>query len=153
MASIVPSSTTLLRSVASGDTFIPLSSVSALSALTAAMLKGWSIYIDQEAMPIAALLTTSALPGVTVTRTGRAAAHGIGATVYMAPSSSFYTCDPVGVPPAGSQPYWINTITGRIWVAQGDEAGPGSANRYWQLQVTTPGTSALGVRTSSVSPT
>lgn len=153
MASIVPASTTVLRSVGSGDTFIPLSSVSALAAISAAALKGWFIYVDQEAMPIAGVVTNSALPGVIVTRTGRAAAHGIGATVYIAPGSSFYRNDPVGVPAAGSQPYWINASAGRVWVAQGDEAGPGSANRYWQLQVTTPGTGALGVRTSSVSPT
>jgi len=47
----------------------------------------------------------------------------------------------------------VNTKTGVIWVAQGDEAGPGSANRYWQPQVVTPGIAAFGVRTLTPAPT
>jgi len=145
MASIIPASTTLAKSVGSSDVFIPLSSVSGIA-------KGSVIYVDLEAMPVAQVVTTGALPGVVVTRTGRAASHGIGATVYYGAPSAFATVDPVGVPPAGSVAWVINTITGRIWVAQGDEAGPGAANRYWQLQTVTPGVGALGVRTSVASP-
>jgi hypothetical protein len=147
MASIIPNSTTLLKSVGPSDTFIPLSSVANIN-------KGDVIYVDSEAMPTSrtAAPVTGAIPGVFVVRTGRAASHGVGATVYTGPPSSFSTVDPVGVPPAGSQAWVINVITGRIWVAQGDEAGPGSANRFWQLQTLTPGIGALGVRTSVASP-
>lgn len=145
MASIIPSFTTLLKSIGSGDTFVPLTSV-------AGIVKGYVLYVDSEAMPVGVVVSNSAIPGVNVARTGRAASHGIGATVYYGPPSSFATTNPVGVPPAGSVAWVINTITGQIWVAQGDEAGPGAANRYWQLQVSTPGIGALGVRTVSVNP-
>lgn len=145
MASIVPNTTTLLRSVGSSDTFIPLSSLTNIN-------KGDVIFMDLEAMPVARLVPGAALPGVIVTRTGRAASHGIGATVYTGNPAVFATNDPVGVPGPGSQPYWINTLTGRVWVAQGDEGGPGAANRFWQLQTSTPGIGPLGVRTTAVSP-
>lgn len=146
MASIIPNATTLLRSIGAADTFVPLTSLTNV-------LAGYVLYVDAEAMPIGRLVTTGALPGVTVVRSGRAASHGIGATVYTGPPAAFATGDPVGVPAAGSQPWVINVLTGRIWVAQGDEAGPGAANRFWQLQTVTPGTGAFGVRTTTVSPT
>lgn len=147
MPSIIPNTTTLLKSVLSSDTFIPLLSVAGIKA-------GDVIFIDAEAMPTDQHKSpyVGTMSGVYVARTGRAAAHGIGATVYTGPASAFATVDPVGVPPAGSQPWVINTKTGVIWVAQGDEAGPGTANRYWQAQTTVPGTAALGVRTFSIGP-
>ncbi len=147
MPSIIPNTTTLLKSVGSSDTFIPLSSVAGIKA-------GDVIFIDREAMPTDQHKSpyVGTISGVSVARSGRAAAHGIGATVYTGPPSAFSTVDPVGVPPIGSQPWWINVTTGVIWVAQGDEAGPGSANRFWQAQTTVPGTAALGVRAFTVGP-
>ncbi len=147
MPSIVPNTTTLLKSVLSSDTFIPLSSISGINP-------GDVVFIDQEAMASNRLnnLVTGNIPGVKVVRTGRAASHGIGATVYTGPPSAFSTVNPTGVPPVGGQPWVINTTTGVIWVAQGDEAGPGAANRYWQAQTSLPTIGALGVRTVTAGP-
>jgi hypothetical protein len=131
MPSIIPNKTSLTSGVATSDTFIYLASVANINI-------GDLLLIDQEVLPTRAYpkvsILTGNLPGVFVTRTGRAATHGVGATVYTGPSSFFQTVDPVGVPPPGSQPYWINVKTGVIWVAQGDEAGPGALNRWWQPQ-------------------
>ena len=148
MASIIPNKTTLLKAVGTADTFIPLTNVANIN-------KGDVIFVDQEAMPtsITKPAQTGNIPGVFVARTGRAASHGPGATVYTGPPTMYFaTNDPVGVPSAGSQPYWINVKTGAVWVAQGDEAGPGSANRFWQLQVSTPGLGPLGIRTTTIAP-
>lgn len=147
MASIIPNQTTLLKSMLASDTFVPLSSVANIN-------KGDVVFVDSEAMPTSSTRpsVTGNVPGVFVVRTGRAASHGVGALVYTGPPSAFVTVDPVGVPAAGSQPWVINILNGRVWVAQGDEAGPGAANRFWQLQTTTPGIGAFGVRTLVASP-
>lgn len=139
-------STQLATSVGPSDTIIPLLSLSGIS-------RGDVLFVDKEAMPISALLSTSNPVAVRVARTGVAAAHGPGALVYTGPPSAFAPVDPVGIPPIGVQPYWVNTRTGAIWVAQGDETGPGALNRFWQLQTSTPGKGALGVRTVTIAPT
>lgn len=138
--------TTTVRPVSSSDTFIPLASVANISI-------GHVLFVDLESMPITRLQTVGALVGVYVNRTGRAASHGPNALVYTAPPSAFYSHDPIGVPPVGVQNYWINERAGRIWVAQGDEAGAGTANRFWQLQTSTPGRGPLGIRTTTITPT
>lgn len=149
MANIIPNQTPLAKSIGSSDVWIPLTSV---SGITVPSDMAW---IDRELIQIDALNTTTTPPQARVRRgiggTG-AVAHGIGSTVITGPPTIFYGSDPIGVPSPGSQPYWINVKTGVIWVAQGDEAGPGAANRYWAPQVVTYAIGALGVRTVSVAP-
>lgn len=139
-------STTLAKSIGTQDTLIPLTSVANIT-------RGDVLFVDQEAMPIKSLITTTSPPQAVVSRTGRSALHGIGATVYTGSPALFYTSDPVGAAPAGQQYYWINTKTGVIWVAQGDEVGPGSATRYWVQQVNVPSIGAFGVRVFTPTPT
>lgn len=146
---------TLARSVGPGDTALPLISGSGIN-------KGDYIFIVDAAgrgefMPIRTLAGVTVMPTnpptIQVVRTGMAASHGPNSLCYTGPPSAFYTVDPVGVPPAGVQPYWINVRTGDLWVAQGDEQGPGSQTRFWQKQIITPGRGALGIRTFTPSPT
>jgi hypothetical protein len=148
MASIIPNQTALAKSIVSADTIIPLVSMANIN-------KGDVLYMDMEAMPTSKTLSpnfTSTPPTVVVARSGRASSHAAGVTVYTGPPSAFVVVDPTGVPAPGSQPWQINTLNGRIWVAQGDEGGPGVGNRFWLLQSTIPGIGALGVRTSLTSP-
>lgn len=148
MANIIPNQTPLAKSIGVSDTLIPLTSVANINANDMA-------WIDRELIQIDAITNNSTPPQIRVRRgiggTG-AVAHGLGATVTTGAPTLFYGSDPIGVPAPGSQPYWINVKTGVIWVPQGDEAGPGTANRYWAPQVVTYGIGSLGVRTVSVAP-
>ena len=148
MASIIPNQTALAKAIVASDTIIPLVSMANVN-------KGDVLFVDSEAMPTSKTVApnlVSTPPAVLVARSGRAVAHGAGALVYTGPPAAFVTVNPSGVPAAGSVAWQINTLTGQIWVAQGDEAGPGAQNRFWQLQSTIPGIGALGVRTSLTSP-
>lgn len=101
--------------------------------------KGDLIWFDREAM-----MVLDAGQNPVIVRRGMAgtiaAGHVSGTTGYAGGPEKFSSVDPVGIPPAfpAANP-WINTRDGRVWVAQGDERGPGVAARYWQLQTTTRG--------------
>ncbi len=143
--------TTLSKAVGptSAEVFIPLASLATIAVND-------QLLVDREQMHVSALVPTVTPPGVRVRRgvSGTiSTSHAPGAIVTTGPPTAFNVTDPVGVPPAGQQPYWINTKTGAIWVAQGDETGPGTLARYWQLQVTTQARGALGIRTTSIVPT
>lgn len=149
MANIIPNQTPLAKSIGSSDVWIPLTSVANIT------LPNDMAWIDRELLQIDAINSTMSPPQAKVRRGigGTAAvSHGLGATVTTGPPTIFYGSDPVGVPAPGSLPYWINVKTGVIWVAQGDEAGPGAVTRYWAPQVVTYSIGSLGVRNVSVSP-
>lgn len=148
-------SVTLARTVQPSDTSIALLSGSGIN-------KGDFIFVVDmagrgEFMPIRTVGGVTVLgtnpPTIQVVRTGIAATHGPNSLAYTGPPSAFYTVDPYGVPPTGVQPYWINVKTGDLWVAQGDEQGPGSLTRFWQKQIITPGRGSLGIRTFTPTPT
>jgi hypothetical protein len=122
-------STTLARTLSATDRRVQLASI-------ANVAKDDLLVIDREAMLV---LDVTRNP-VRVLRgaAGTAAVgHATGQTAYSGTPDQFYHRDPVGIP-AGfpvADP-WINLREGRVWVAQGDEVGPGAAHRRWQLQST-----------------
>lgn len=143
-------STTFNKAIGVADTFIPLTSVANINPND-------FLFADREMMAVDAVLSTVTPPGVRVRR-------GVGGTtasthapaliaVYSGPATAFYATDPIGVPPSGVQNYWINTKTGVVWVAQGDEAGPGTQTRYWQAQTLVQSRGSLGIRTTTPTPT
>jgi len=77
--------------------------------------------------------------------------HATNATVYIGRSDQFYQVDPVGLPPNEMPIYpYINVRTGAIWIAQGDESGPGLQGRVWARVTSTSAAGALGSRVVTV---
>jgi len=146
-ATVTLSSTTLSAAVSSTDSQVKVASTSGLTP-------GIRLWVDQELMSVVSL---GIAPAVNVLRgvDGTVAApHSSSATVTFGRADQFYQSDPVGRPPSviPISP-WINVLNGRVWYAQGDELPNGLTNRWWQLQSATYGTSALGVTTTTLSPT
>lgn len=134
--------TTLSASIAATDQQPTLASLSTLAV-------GDVLVIDREAMAVVRLSPLRVMRGALSTA---AVAHAGGATVYTGSPALFARVDPVGIPSADASSPWINLATGNVWVAQGDQVGPGVNTRYWQLQTTTRTAGALGVRVATVSP-
>lgn len=132
-------------------TLTPRQGIPQLASPSAAAVGG-VLVIDREAMDILAL-TGSGQPrvmrGASVTA---AVEHAIGTAVYIGSRTDLHHTDPVGLPQAGVQAHWFNLATGVLWVATGDEVGPGTAARVWVPQVITRTIGALGVRQKTVTP-
>jgi hypothetical protein len=131
-------STTTTRALSATDRRVQLASIVNVA-------KDDLLVIDREAM----LVLDATRNPVRVLRgaAGTAAvAHVNGQTAYSGTPDRFFSRDPVGIP-AGfplANP-WINLRDGRIWVAQGDQVGPGAGNRRWQLQTTSYPIGSLGI--------
>jgi hypothetical protein len=145
-ATVTLSSTTLAADINGASDMVSVASRDGL-------YPGRRMYVEGELM---AVLDLGPASWVKVRRgvDGTAAApHLSSAAVWIGRADQFYSSDPVGDPPPAIpvSPY-INAENGTIWFAQGDNA-PGGGNRWWQKQVATYGTSALGARTVTFDPT
>lgn len=146
-ATVTLSSTTLVASVGASDQQIKVASTSGL-------IPGLRLFIDGELMEVVSLGID---PWVNVLR-GRdgtpGLAHDSGIAIYVGRADQFYSFDPVGSPPnaIAVSPY-INVTSNNIWFAQGDTLPGERARRWWQRQVTTYSTGALGVRVETRDPT
>lgn len=112
--------------------------------------KGDYLWFDREAMEVldASVNPVRVLRGAAGTAV---ASHVVGTAGYSGPSYLYSTVDPTGIPPVGAPNPWINTREGRVWIAVGDESGPGTLQRFWQLQVIGPRVpGALGIYQPSV---
>lgn len=146
-ATVTLSSTTLAENVSDSAGQIKVAS-------TAGMIPGYRLYLDGELMSVISLAVD---PWVNVLR-GRdgthSAPHQSSSVIYIGRGDRFYEQDPTGRPPAAVPvvPY-INVVNGTVWLPQGDESPSATANRWWQKQATSYDIGALGVRTTTTSPT
>ncbi len=146
MASGDLNNTTLVRALdaRSSNRHVWLGSNTSPTAPTG-IAKGDLVFCDREAMEV---IDASVNP--LVVRRGMAgtvcSSHAPGTLVYTGAPWRFYSVDPQGVPDAYpiANP-WINVRMGRVWVAQGDQAGPGKSARYWQLQTINRSVGAFGI--------
>jgi hypothetical protein len=105
-----------------------------LLASTSGLVPGTRLYVDRELMAVVAIgigKNVKVTRGVDGTSTAR---HSGGTMVVVGRGDQFYTTDP---PPASAyQPAvnpWINILTGKVWVLQGEEEG---IDRQWWQEVT-----------------
>lgn len=122
-------------------------------ASTAGVLPGIRLYVDGELMTVRALGVD---PWVLVIRgqgSTRSQPHASALTVYIGRGDQFYDKDPVGRPPAAIEVSpWINLRNGNVWFAQGDTDPSATADRWWQLALTTYDQGPLGVRVKTSDP-
>jgi hypothetical protein len=125
-ATVSLNTSTLLVTVEPSDNRIQLASTSGLAP-------GVRLFLDRELLAVETLtgIGTEAIVrrGVDGTTASR---HATNTPVYIGRADQFYASDPVGLPPneLPVSPY-INAVTGDIWVATGDESGPGLQGRLW----------------------
>lgn len=144
-ATVTLSSTTFSQTVEPGDSKVIFASTSGLSP-------GVCVFADRELMRIERL---TGLGNEAVVRRGIdgtvSSRHATNATVYIGRGDQFYHQDPMGLPPIVMLVYpYINVRTGVLWVAQGDEDGPGNAARIWAPVTVAMAAGALGVSTVTV---
>lgn len=139
-ATVTLSTTTFNATVEPGDTKLIMGSTSGLAP-------GVHLCVDRELIAIDRL---TGLGNEVVVKRGQdgtaASRHATNTPVYIGRADQFYSTDPVGLPPAvlPVSPY-INVRAGRIWVAMGDDLGPGNAGRIWAEVTTAMSAGALGV--------
>jgi hypothetical protein len=146
-ATVTLSTTTLSAPVDQHVNVISLASTSGVSA-------GKRLFVDGELMQVLRLgVGTQVVVARGVDGTA-GAEHPSNATVYIGDAHQFYSKDPVGRPHVEIpvSPY-INVLNGSVWFARGDTSPSADANRWWQKQTTTYGTSGVGVLTSTLDPT
>lgn len=139
-------STTLARRCDHKTTLVKFSSTSGLTP-------GTCVWVDRELMSVVSLDVD---PWVNVKRGiggSAASAHSPFATVLIGTPDQFFNSDPVGMPDRVTlvSPY-VNVLTGDSWIAVGDDEPTGLDSRWWQKQVTTYGTTSLGIRTQITAP-
>ncbi len=145
-------STTLPVAVGATDGSLPLVS-------TSGIVPGVRLYLADSVASrgeLCAVISLGIGTSVNVRRGAdgtASAAHAAGTTVTIGRADQFYEADPVGMPPpAVLVSPWINVRTGAQWLAQGDEAGAGTALRFWQQVAVTVTPGALGVRVVTQTP-
>lgn len=144
-ATVTLSSTTLADGINDSATRISVASTSGL-------IPGLRLYIEGELLTV---LRLDVDPWVFVTRGvdgTSSSAHSAGALAYIGRADQFYSGPPVGRPQNAIpvSPY-IDVINGKVYFAQGDASA--TQSRWWQLQTSIPGTTSLGVRTTTLDPT
>jgi len=151
-ATVTLASTTLKQAVAAADAAIVLVS-------TAGVVPGLRLYLADSVASRGELVTVVSLglgTTVNVRRGGDGTAtadHAAGSPVLIGRGDQFYATDPVGMPPvAVLVSPWVNVRTGTQWLAQGDEAGPGTGLRFWQAVTTTSVPGVLGGRVTTQTP-
>lgn len=143
------SSTTLAVGVDAAATRIKVAS-------TTGMVANTRLYVG--AYPSGELMRVDRIdvdPWVVVTRGvdgSKVSPHAIGDTVYVGRADQFYSTPPVGRPDGAIavSPY-IDVVAGKVYFAQGD-TGTQSV-RWWVEQTTVRTVSALGVYTTTTTPT
>lgn len=119
---------------------------------------GTGLFIDQELTQVTQILSDPLGVKYRVKRGlggSMAQPHNSQAPVTIGSMDKFYSYDPKGRPrDAVLVSPWINTVSGRIWMPQGDSvpAAPFAAFRWWQDVTNTYGIGPLGVRTQVSSP-
>lgn len=144
-ATVTLSTTTLTYGVDPVASKVTLGSVTGVKP-------GVCLWIDRELMQVRSVsgLVAEVLRG----RAGTAASrHSSSALVTIGNADQFYATDPMGSPASAVlvSPY-INTFSGKVFLAQGDSLPEGQTYRWWQEVTTTYGYGPLGVRTQSSSP-
>ncbi len=139
---------TLTFGIGPGADELQLSSVSGVS-------RGTCLWIDRELIRVVNLVSGSNRVKVARGVGGSSAApHSSSALVTIGRADQFYSVDPVGSPDVVIlvSPY-INTVNGKVFLAQGD-ASPDRQNvRWWQEVTNTYGQTSFGVRTAEAAPT
>ena len=155
-ATVTLATTTLGASLSLTDTIVRLASGTSVTP-------GLRLFVDQELMTVdRAAPSSSNGNSCWIVLRGKGGAgtqqHSSGSTVYIGRADQFYSVDPKGAPSTvvPVSPY-INTFNGNVWLPQGDEAPefPGAGwtpTRWWQLVTFTYGQGALGVRTTTQTP-
>lgn len=139
-ATVSLSSTTFVQTVEPSDSKVVLASTSGITP-------GVRLFADRELMQV---LSLTGVGNEVVLRRGvdgtSASRHATLAPVYIGRADQFYDSDPRGLPPVTLLVYpYINVVTGVLWVAQGDEAGPGNAGRMWAPVTVAEAQGALGI--------
>lgn len=137
--------TTLSQLVGPSDQTFKLASTSGITP-------GTRLYLDRELTSV-----VSVGDGLVTVRRGvdgtAGARHGYNTLITIGRADQFFEVDPLGLPPneLPVTPY-INVLTGVVWVATGDEQGPGVSGRLWQQSTTTSTIGSLGVRVTTTTP-
>lgn len=141
-ATVTLATTTLTEQVSASDTAFKVASTSGLTP-------GVRLYLDRELANIISIDGSSVqvARGVDGTASSR---HASNTPITFGRADQFYDSDPVGLPP-NELPVspWINVLTGSIWLASGDELGPGLGGRVWAKQTTTSYAGSLGIRVTT----
>lgn len=135
--------TTLTRAVQASDRYVYLADVGDAQ-------RGDLLYVNGETLRVTGSpLVNNAVPVMRGYAGSPAVAHLNGLSVFSGRPHRFHTTDPHGNAPAAPDDNpWINITDGRVWRAQGDQEGPGSSARVWELVTTTYPIGALGIRTA-----
>lgn len=147
-ASVTLSTATLTFGIGPGSDEITLSSVSGVN-------RGTCLWIDRELMRVVSLISGSNRVKVARGIGGSSASpHSSSATVTIGRADQFYSVDPVGSPDVVIlvSPY-INTVNGKVFLAQGDANSASENYRWWQEVTNTYGQGSLGIRTQESAPT
>lgn len=139
IATVSLSSTLFTSTVEPSDSQVILSSTSGVTP-------GVRLFCDRELLAVERL---TGIGNAAVVRRGVdgtfASRHATDAVVYIGRADQFYASDPIGLPPAVLPIYpYINALTGDVWVAEGDETGPGNAGRVWSKATQSIDAGALG---------
>lgn len=144
-ATVTLSTTTLSRTIGSGDSSIVLGSLTNVQP-------GLRLFIDLELLAVERLtgignevIVRRGVDGTASTR------HGSSAPIYIGRADQFYSRPPEGLPaPSQRVNPHIDVNAGQIWWVVGDEVGAGADARKWVPSLTNIQPGALGVRVTSV---
>ena len=139
------STTTFARAVERGDTMVSLAS-------RANVVPGQALYAGTELLKVIAYGAIGSGDVLVLRGQGGTASqfHVTNQAVTIGRQDQFYLTDPIGPPPSPVlvSP-WINVLTGKAWVPQGDQTGANETAQWWAPTEITHGTGALGIRTTT----